>query len=249
MENIVLTSSFENDDIHNLKLCKFENVFSYKYGECKPELLITINNLEFGDNKEIYYILDCPGFDALAHWFYECFIFYKNIIELTKIYPNIKILTNNKKKYVKSLFKLFEINNEIVYHDTNYCVEKKIVPNNNNICFFSKILSLNDANIDLELYKKLIHETITEINNKIPLIESNNILLLPRNITDNYASNDRIINGIEDIKKNIIEIGGIVLDTYSLNNLYYQFTIIKKFKNNNIRFWFIFFIQCNISKK
>lgn len=225
MENILVKSSFENFNIKGLKLCKFENIFSYKYSVCKPELTIKINNMEL-NNKEIYYIFDCPGLDAFGHWFYECFIFYKNIIELTKIYPNIKILTNNKKKYVKLLFKLFKINNEIVYHNTDYLIEKNI-PNNNNICFFSKIISLNDPNIDLEYYQNLISQMINEINMKIPLIESNNILLLPRNKVDNYAGNDRTLYGIEDIEKNIVELGGIVLDTYSLNNLYFQFTIIK----------------------
>ena len=40
---------------------------------------ININENLLSDNKEIYYIFDCPGLDAFAHWFYECFIFYENI--------------------------------------------------------------------------------------------------------------------------------------------------------------------------
>jgi len=135
MKNILLMSSFENFNIKDKKLCKFENVISYKYAVCKSELSININENLSSDNKELYYIFDCPGLDAFAHWFYECFIFYKNIIELTKLYPNIKILTNNKKKYVKLLFKLFNINNEIVYHNTDYLMEKYI-PKDSNICFF-----------------------------------------------------------------------------------------------------------------
>jgi len=228
MINILLTSSCENFNIKDLKLNKYENVSSYKYSVCKPELLISYNNIEdVLSNKDIYYIFDCPGLDAFAHWFYESFIFYNNIIELTKLYPTIKILTNNKKKYVKSLFRLFNITNEIIYHETDYLTEK-YMPNNNNISFFSKILSLNDPNTDLIYYEKLINELIIEINNKIPIsLISNNILLLPRNKVDNYASNDRILFGIEDIEKNLIELGGIVLDTYSLNNFYYQFMIIK----------------------
>lgn len=230
MKNILLTPSFENFTIKDLKLNKFENVISYKYSVCKPELSINIDESILSSNNNIYYIFDCPGLDAFAHWFYESFIFYKNIIELTKIYPTIKILTNNKKKYVKSLLKLFNISNEIVYHNTDYLIEK-IIPNNNNICFFSKILSLNDPNIDLIYYEKLINEIIIDINNKIPVSLSNDILLLPRNKVDNYAPNDRILFGIEDIEKNLIELGGIILDTYNLNNFYYQFMLIK---NSNI---------------
>ena len=224
---MLLTSSFDNITIKNSKLIKFNNVTSYKYSVCKPELLINNNENNLLNNNEIYYILDCPGLDAFAHWVFESFIFYKNIIKLTKIHPNLKILTNNKKKYVKSLLKFFNINNEIIYHNTDY-LNEKIIPNNNNICYFSKILSLNDPNIDLPFFNQIINEFINDINNKIPqLNQPNNILLLPRNKIDNYASNDRTLYGIEDIEKNIIDLNGTVLDTYSLNNIFYQFTIIK----------------------
>jgi hypothetical protein len=235
MIKYVLTPSFEKFNNEDLKLNKYVNVTYYKYGFCYPELVVNINENALSSNREIFYIFECTGYDAFAHFFFESFIFYKNIIELTKIYPNIKILTNNKKKYVKSLFKLFNINNEIIYHNTDYSSEKYI-SNDNNICFFPKLISLCDYNIDVVYFTKLINEIIEEINNKIPqLLTSNNILLLPRNSVDNFTANDRIndriIYGIEEIKSNIIELGGIVLDTYSLNNMYHQFMIIK---NSNI---------------
>jgi len=204
------------------KFCGVEDVAKSKF--CGVEDVAKCG----GDgHKEIYYILDCNGLDAFAHWVFECFISYKNIIELNKIYPQIKIITNNRKKYVKTFLHFFNINNEIIYHDTDY-VNYKNIPNPNNICFFPRVISLNDNNTDVNYLSMLINDFSIEIYNKLPLLEhQNKILLLPRNKVDNFGSNDRILYGIEDIEKNVIEMGGVVLDTYNLNNMFFQFTMIK----------------------
>lgn len=225
--SFLLTGSFNNFNIEGLKLNKFENIISYNFTLCKSEVHINLNeNTNFDDNKEYYYICDCNGGDAFGHWVYEFFISYKNIIELNKLYPNIKLLTYNKKKYVKLFFNLFNINNEIIYMKNEDTITR------NNVCFFSKIISLNDLHFndveDVKYYKQLVNDFAIEIDKKIPLLsDKNKILLLPRNNVDNFIPNDRIIHGIEDIKKNIINLGGTILDTYNLNNLYYQFTLIK----------------------
>jgi len=111
------------DDIIN----KYENVISYQYAHCKSELILKCNGpyIETNEN-DIYIVLDSPGEDALIHWITECFTFNPILIKLTEIYPNIKILTTNTKKYVKSILKLFNINNEIC----------NTIQKQNNICFF-----------------------------------------------------------------------------------------------------------------
>lgn len=230
MQNIIITSKTEeNYSIQDLKMFKFENVISYKLEYCKPEFFINLDHNINSDNKEIYYILDCYGDDAFSHWVLESFIFYKNIIELSKYYPNLKILTNNRKKYVPSFLKLFNISNEIIYHsDSRPCIEQKI-PNPNNICFFSTVFSLNDHELNEMLFYNKIQNFINEIDLMLPIIKPNKILFLPRNTVDNYiiGGKERIIYGTDDIKQHVIEQGGIVLDTYHLNNIFYQFTLIK----------------------
>jgi len=209
-------------------LHKYDNVISYKYSICKSELTIDTENTNINtkvqsiDEIDIYFIFDCPGEDALYHWVGESFIFYPLLLQLQTIYPNIKIFTKNTKKYVKNLFKFFNLSNEVV----------NTFQNANNMCFFPPILSLNDMDHNIELFKTYLRFYITDINSRLSsvTIPNNQIVLLPRNNKDNYAPNDRNIPGIEDIEENIISIGGIVLNTYQLNNIELQWSIIKNSK-------------------
>lgn len=215
---MILPHEYNNFTLNETKLIKYDNIASYYYDNFNL-ILNMDDNVDDIIDKHIYYIIDTHT-DAFGHYFYESFIFYKNIIELNKLYSNVKLLTSNHKKYVNTLFKLFNINNEIVY-------ELK----HNNICFFPVLFSLNNHNINQEYFKKLINNIIYDINHIIPLINENNIILLPRNKIDNYKPNDRLIEYIDEIEHKIINIGGMVIDTYQMNNLFYQFTLIK---NSNI---------------
>jgi hypothetical protein len=233
---ISLNSNSFNYEINSYKFNKYENVLNYNYVHCKP--LLNINILENDKNKEtdLYYIFDCPGKDAFGHWVYESFIFIDYFLEINKIHPNIKILTSNKKKYIKNFFKLFNIKNKIV---------NKIDEDMNNVCFFSPVVSLNDENIDELLFKNLIDNLITKIHNVIKNdILYDNIIFLPRNKKDNSASNDRIIHGGEDIEENIINLGGTVLNTYEINNLKIQFGIINSFNTIILDYGSSFFVNC-----
>ena len=202
----------------------YENVISYKYELCKANLHIETNNdiKNLNQNQKThYFILDNPGEYALAHWIFESFIFIKLLKELNNSLDNIKILTTNDKKYVKSILNFFNMNkNEIVYKIDNY----------NNTCYFHKAYALNTAPSNLKkdkFYNENLEYYINYIkNNIIEIKKTNKILFLPRNDKDNYVGNDRKINNTEEIKNIVIEKGGIVLDTYSLNNIDYQFSII-----------------------
>jgi hypothetical protein len=233
---ISLNSNSFNYEIDEYKLNKYENVISYNYSHCSPELKIyissDINNYE--NLKDYYYIFDCPGQDAFAHFVYESFIFYPILQKITDIYPSIKILNTNNKKYVKNLFNFFNINNEIINK----------IENINNICFFSPIVSLNDHNINQELYIKHINLFSNNITNNITLFDNQNILFLPRNTKENYAGNDRIIYGTDNIKENIIKIGGTIIDTYELNDISLQFSKINSFNIIILDYGSSFFVNC-----
>jgi capsular polysaccharide biosynthesis protein len=67
---------------------------------------------------------------------------------------------------------------------------------------------------------------ILYIQSNLQIVKKIKSLYLPRNDTDNYKANDRIINNTDNIKQIVIQNGGMVLDTYRLNNINYQFTIV-----------------------
>jgi hypothetical protein len=116
------------------------------------------------------------------------------------------------------MLRFFEINNEIVHEIDNY----------NNHTFFPRVYSINTSqNIEKdEYYNVYLNLYINHIQNNIPIIQNIKAVFLPRNDTDNYLPNDRIISNADKIKDIVIDNGGMVLDTYRLNNIKYQYTII-----------------------
>ena len=82
-------------------------------------------------------------------------------------------------------------------------------------------------NIETDKYYNLyLNSYISYIQRNISVIQSIKAVFLPRNTIDNYSQNDRIISNTDKIKEIVIENGGMVLDTYALNNIKYQFSII-----------------------
>jgi hypothetical protein len=203
-----------------------ENLKDYRYQSCVANLYTEIYEgsvssvSSFSDTEKTHYwIIDSAGEFALAHWIYEAFIFIPILIELNKqIISPIKIITKNPKKYVKSMLRFFGIKNEVVGKIDNY----------NNYCYFPKVYSMNTSqHIETDKYYNLyLNLYIAYIQRNVPIIQSINLVFLPRNTIDNYEPNDRIIANTDKIKEIVIENGGTVLDTYALNNIKYQFVII-----------------------
>ena len=216
---ITLNSNSFNFEIDEYNLNMYENIKKYNYVQCIPQLNLEFSNDIETNDKEYYYIFDCPGNDAFAHWVYESFIFIPIFLKIKEKFPNIYILTKNTKKYVKNFFDFYKINNDI----------KNNIDNLNNICFFPKIISLNDNNIDKDYFIKHIDLFCNYINTNINIYDKENILFLPRNTRENYSNNDRTNLGNNNISDNIQIIGGQIMDTYELNNILLQFSKINRF--------------------
>ena len=227
---------------------KFNNVTKYQYNFCSPEISITKVDKPLNVEPTYYIIFDCPGLDAFAHWVYESFIFFQLLEELNKLYPNIKILTTNKKKYVLNLFNFVGIKNEIVYK----------IENTNNICFIPPIISLN-TNVNIVLFYFFINKFIDRVElNTVNFNYDNKILFLPRNKKDNYFPDDkipihllrerRIPHEIEYISDGVIKNGGTVLNTYEINNFFIQFSLIMNSKNIIIDYGSSYFVNCMACK-
>ena len=217
------------------------NKFNDKFGNLNVKIRnnITNNNHYYKtNNKSYYFILDTST--AFAHWIYESFIFISELIELNKTNNNIKILTKNNKKYVKSFLKFFNINNEIVNTIDNY----------NNITYSPLFMSLNFThknpkndnyfNYHLDYYIDYIK------NNIINIPSINKCVFLPRNDLENFV--EIKINNKDKIKEIIINNGGIVLDTYHLNNIKYQFSILNNSDTIIVEYGSSFLVNCAFLK-
>ena len=62
VNRIVLGEYDYNYTIDDSLLHKYQNVTSYKYALCRPQLELTVETKDFvSQDKDIYYIFDCPG--------------------------------------------------------------------------------------------------------------------------------------------------------------------------------------------
>jgi hypothetical protein len=204
-------------EINDTPVHRYENVVSYKYESCAPKLHVETKDLPDTDQPNYYFVFDCPGQDAIGHWVYESFMFHSLYSELKKQYPTLQIVSSNKKKYVKILFRFFDLDDNIIY---------ELDDTKKNICFFPPITSFNDL-LHPDIFLRYLDIYANSIRSKLITFPKKNIcLFLPRNTVDNYAANDRTIPHTDMIRKNVVEIGGTVLNTYELNNIDYQFNIV-----------------------
>jgi hypothetical protein len=220
--------------INDTNYHRYDNVIHYKYELIKHKLTVeTMNNI-VSDITNIYFVFDCPGEDALAHWLYESFMFYPLYSELKKIYPTLQILTSNKKKYVKNLLIFFGLDDNIIY---------QLDKSHKNTCIFPPIISLNELR-DEEIFKKYINIYEQSVKIRLNMQKPNKYLFLPRNTVDNYVINDRTIPFTEEIRTKIIEYGGSVLNTYEINNLTFQFNIVLSSEVIIVDYGSSFFFNC-----
>jgi hypothetical protein len=245
MENVVDYERIYQDIYIYIDIYNANNANNNKYHDKSGNLnvkvrnIISNNNDNYKSDKSYYYILDTNE-TAFAHWIYDSCIFINELIELNKINSNIKILTKNNKKYVKSFLKFFNINNKIVNTINNF----------NNITYSPLMISLNFThknpktdnyfNYHLDYYINYI------TNNIINISHTNKCIFLPRNDFENKV--EYKLNNIDIIKDIIINNGGIVLDTYHLNNIKYQFSILNNSDIIIIDFGSSFLVNCAFLK-
>lgn len=221
---VIITQGQSNFIVNETNMHRYENVKRYKHFDCKAKLTveyitpltISMNQVE----KNYYFVFNCPGDDALGHWIYESFIFYSLYTELKQHYPTMKILTSNRKKYVKSMLRFFDLDDNVEY---------EIDTTKDNTCFFPPIVSISTTNaLECEdIYRRHLRIYIDSVQSKlIEFPKKNKYLFLPRNTVDNFVNNDRVIPHVNLISEQIIEMGGVVLNTYDFNNIYLQFNII-----------------------
>jgi hypothetical protein len=238
--------SFEGDTFceEDNFLYKFDNVISYEYKMFIPEVKISKINKPVLTNPTLYFIFDGNGLDSFGHWIYESFIWFPILEKLNTMNKDVKILTSNKKKYVKKFLNFFGLTNEVVY-----TIEDK-----NNICFIPPPISLN-AQVDTPIFVRLVENFAKRIEiTALDLKILNKILFLPRNTKDNYWPTDkidvkflferRIQSDVDIISEGVIRNGGIVLNSYEINNSFVDFSLIKSSRNIIIDYGSAHFVNC-----
>jgi hypothetical protein len=198
------------------------------------EELIDKNNLKF------FFLFEAPFHEAFCHWVFESAIFLPFVKNFTS-YDNFFVLVNknNERKYKKSFFKLFNIDDKNIQYIDNLethtdTVSYKNIPNNNisivcrNFILNQVSSSLNDNLI--ENYTFLINHFRKIILSDIHCEKQIENLFLPRSKIENYIPNDRRINydGLYALLNNK---ECVIYDTQETDNFIKQVIIVQKSKN------------------
>ena len=184
-------TSFVIGDIY--KLYVVENVDRYSLLdftthkiEVKPTLIPDVDT-------SYYLVIDFDtSHEAFAHWVYESAIYLPIFGQLKQEvrYKNIKILLNGRKRF-KTLFLNFF---NIPESDVCYSIDS----GSNNTCIFpSPISALNDNSLFSDRYMQIIDRFIGIFHNYVtaPMLEPlYEYIVLPRQVLENFVSNDRTYN-------------------------------------------------------
>lgn len=191
-----------NNEIFDIK----KNVKTRTVNIHKSEIKYDIYNKNL-DNENInyFFLFETPFHDAFAHWIFESVIYipYLKMIK-QKINKNLKLVVNIKptRNYKDLFFKLFDINKEDIFYIEELYEGSQRKKNSflpiNNICICCRNLTLNNKNINIKHFEKLILNFKNNILNKsqelINIKKNIKYLFFPRNKLQNYKSNDRINN-------------------------------------------------------
>lgn len=215
MSKLILTNL--SNHVHQIidntyKIYEVKNVFRYTYSNFNSW------ELEVNESTSIenyYFIADTHAENAFGHWVAETGIYLPLFIILKRTYPNLKLVLRSEKVYKKLFCDFFGVK-DIVY---------SLEPNN--LCFFpSPISALNDQDITDE-FKKQTYIFRDCFMPTSPI--EHEFVILPRQIKENFAPNDRIITF-----QNLINFLGekaYILNTDEITKLEDQINIVNSGKN------------------
>jgi len=192
------------------------------------------------DNLKIFFLFEAPFHEAFCHWVFESAIFLPFVKNFTS-YDNFFILVNknNERKYKKSFFKLFNINDKnIEYIDnlethTNNVSYKNVTKNNISIVCRNFILNQIPSSLNKNLIENFtflinhFYETIVKDFYCEKQIEN---LFLPRSKIENYLPNDRQIN-YDSLYTMLNNKKYVSYDTQATDNFIEQVILLQKSTN------------------
>jgi hypothetical protein len=189
---------------------------------------------------QILFLFETPFHEAFSHWVFESSIFLPFVHHFTN-YNNFFVLVNknNERKYKKSFFKLFNIDDKNIQYIDNFethtdTVSYKNIPKNNIsiVCrnFILNQVSSSLTNSSIENYTFLINHFRKIILSDIHCEKQIENLFLPRSNLENYLPNDRQVNynGLYALLDNKEY---VCYDTQKTENFMEQVIILQKGKN------------------
>lgn len=192
-----ITNKSDNYEIVNnmYKIYKVSNVKECSSGWTPEKWVITLHNETIHNNSDILhlFILE-PHCDAVGHWTYEAAIYIPLYLILKSKNPSLKLAIMTRKKLKTLFFNLFSIPESDIYISDTIAAKYINLPKNNLCIFPSPIAHQHLKEIDPYFIIQLKY--FISLFNSIPISDKieNDWLLLPRQIKENFISNDRYVS-------------------------------------------------------
>ena len=209
--------------LNNYNYLIVDNISTYKYEDFSFYSLTQKEKIENVEEFK-YLIIDSPFSDAFSHWVYECAIYLELYLNLKILYPELKLISGNRKKFKSLFYKFFKIDENDVF--------LSIDQTKNNQCFLPKPISCLNHKKNCREYEDLVKNFIKYFE-CCHVQKSLDFLLLPRQIKENFAPNDRKydVTEIQNLIENETIKNSKVLNTDEIECLENQIKIVNKSKN------------------
>jgi hypothetical protein len=207
-----------NFEIDNYKFFIYFNVLKYTISS-DHDIKIEYEKKQGNENPEIYLILDSYLHHSFSHWIFDSVIYLPLFNKLKKIFPNIKIVLHEERKYKLIFLEYFHIEKDLILYQLN---------TSNNICiypqFHTNALNMNSNSPDFYFYYNKLFDYFNVPNNKKTI----SLLLLPHHKIENKQLIQHNVD-TSDIEKNIMLCPlNTTVDTSKLNSLQEQINLISQ---------------------
>jgi len=189
----------------------------------------------------LFFIFETPYHNAFAHWVFESAVFLPFVNKFVGN-ANFYVLVNKNehRKYKELFFKLFNISSDRIWLIDNTSINSNDVAYQNipenNTCIVCKNITLNTKRLpdknSADLFKYLIYNFHCEVLKKVDsdITKTVDHLFLPRNKTENYSPNDRVIN-YSKCAQILKSVQYLEYDSNNTENYVEQITLLRKSKN------------------
>jgi hypothetical protein len=190
-------------------------------------------------SKKYYLVCESPGSPAFSHWIFEFFIPHYGLLQkLVQDRPDLLWIVFSHQRYLKNfLIYVGVASNQIVIASDTTNPHVSVLPTQDNFgkhirfhdthntVFFPSLYSHNDKSIAETRWTTIFNGFDSRHN--IPYCEKHiPFLYLPRNNKDNFIT-DRNAQYCTEFEEWIIKRNGMIVDTYTLNNIFLQVQIIR----------------------
>jgi len=205
-----------NFELDCYKFAIYFNVLKYNIG-ADHTITVEYDYKIKDEQQEVYLMLDSVSHHAFAHWIFDSATYLPLFNKLKKLFPTIKIVLFEARKYKSLVLKYFNIDETRIVYQFN---------TSNNICIFPQfyVNAIENNRVSIDFYSYM--NKLFDVFNTPIIKKTTAILIMPRHETENNSIIKHYVN-TQDIEKNLLICPlNKCINTSKLNSLQEQIDLI-----------------------